>query len=85
MQAFAHVIAQQHLNSWTVWFNDEPQTVCDGQDLAFAIAVLIDSHGSDELEWKQIVQLEKRTCDGHAEFLIPYQERLHHLYRFSLN
>ncbi len=85
MQTFAHVIAEWNYGRWTAWFSHEPDTVCGGHDWACAVAILIDVHGSPRLRWQQLVRIEEKTRDGHAEFLVPYVSCLHQTKVVSLN
>jgi len=72
MQRFAHVIAESNHGTWSAWFSNSPQLVCDGgDDWASAVARLIDIHGTSEMEWSLISAIEDSTTTDHAEFLIP--------------
>ena len=72
MQTYAHIVAELDYGSWTAWFTDAPHLRCEGcVDWAHAVAVLIDVHGSPDLQWDEIIAIETTTRDNHAEFLIP--------------
>lgn len=73
MKTYARVIAELHDGIWSAWFDDSPHQTCDGgDDWQSAVARLIDIHGSPELEWALISEVEESKTDDHAEFLIPF-------------
>ena len=71
MQLFERIIAVSHRGTWSAWFSDEPDSICYGDDVAQAVAVLIDVHGSTGLRWDQIIEIGEVTKTGYTEFLVP--------------
>ena len=72
MQTFAHIVVELFEDGWQAWFEDQPHAVCVGSDWVCAVAKLIDMYGSDQLDWKEIVEIEEMQWENHAEFLIPH-------------
>jgi hypothetical protein len=85
MKAFAHVIAESNDGSWRAWFRHDPESVCQGEDWAQAVAVLIDTHGSPRLKWDHIITVDETSRIDHAEFLVPYFSPKRQLFTGSLN
>ena len=78
MQVFARVIVQLTDGCWSAWFSHAPESVCNAEDWARAMAILIDVHGSNQLQWDRMIAVEESSGDGYAEFLVPYN-KLEHL------
>lgn len=86
MKAYARVIAEFRDGLWSAWFDDSPHQVCDGgEDWQSPVARLIDIHGSPDLEWALISEIEESTTDQHAEFLIPFSANCELAVSISLN
>ena len=75
MQAFAHIIVEEHLGHWTAWFSGTPQVAYGGEWPVDAIRRLLNALGGDEFDEMQITSVDEANKEGHLEFRIPYRAR----------
>jgi hypothetical protein len=75
MRMFVIVVAEQSANGWSAWFRNSPQDVCTGECDILAILSLIEKYGTSDMDAWDMTRLDKRSRDGHFEFLLPGDAR----------